>query len=273
MGNFIKRMLVNVVGVPLILGAIYLGGKAFVGVVLIISFFSMYEFYGLAKEKGFNPFSISGIIAGLLWIIAVYVFTGSYELVYAFVLVFVVVITLMQQGVSGAIANVSTTLFGFVYIPFFLSFLVRMRIEFSDYAFGYDLVLVLFVSVWVCDSLAYLVGKMIGKHKLSPLISPGKTVEGSVAGFLGSVAVFLIFYYSGGLTGVLDLQKTIVLGGIVGVFAQLGDLLESMFKRDAGVKDSGKLLPGHGGFLDRFDAFFVVSPVYYIFVKILILVG
>jgi len=272
MGNFMKRMVVNVIGVPLVLGAIYFGGMVFVGLVLIISFFGMYEFYGLVKEKGFSPLSLFGIIAGLVWIIFVYVSMGFYELVYGFILVFVTILTLMQ-GVSGAIANASTTLFGFIYIPFFLSFLVRARVEFSNYASGYGLVLILFVSVWACDSLAYLVGKMVGRHKLSPSVSPAKTVEGSIAGFLGSVAVFLVFYYSGWLADVLDFPRTIVLGSIVGIFAQLGDLLESVFKRDVGVKDSGRILPGHGGFLDRFDAFFVVSPVYYIFVKILILVG
>jgi len=130
------------------------------------------------------------------------------------------------------------------------------------------LIITMLGSIWVCDSAAYFIGRAIGKHKLFERISPKKTIEGAIAGFVFAILAFV------GL-GELFLAEIpvvhfIVGGSIVGVLGQYGDLAESMLKRDAGVKDSSNLLPGHGGALDRFDSILFVSPSYFIYLSIVI---
>jgi phosphatidate cytidylyltransferase len=133
---------------------------------------------------------------------------------------------------------------------------------------GYT-VIAIFATIWICDTAAYFGGKTFGKHKLFVQVSPNKTWEGAVFGFIFSVLTMVtakIF-----VLGYLTYQHAIVLGVLIGVFGQLGDLIESRFKRDAGVKDSSSLIPGHGGVYDRFDSLVYISPIVYLYIDFVVL--
>lgn len=153
-------------------------------------------------------------------------------------------------------SDTAITVFGVVYVGFTLTHLVLMR----ELDSGTELLLATIVSVWVNDSFAYAIGSPFGRHKLAPRISPKKSVEGLIAGTLGTIAVWVGIGLAGVQTG-LPLWWLALTGAAVSMAAVLGDLAESRLKREAGVKDSGKLLPGHGGFLDRFDSMIMVSVV------------
>ena len=129
-------------------------------------------------------------------------------------------------------------------------------------------VIVLLVSIWVCDSAAFFAGRALGKHKLFVRVSPNKTWEGACAGFLGAMAVFVLAKYF--MLPYLTLTQAIVCALIVGVFGQLGDMVESLMKRDAGVKDSSSLIPGHGGVFDRFDSLIFVSPLMFLYLDFIV---
>jgi phosphatidate cytidylyltransferase len=122
--------------------------------------------------------------------------------------------------------------------------------------------------IWVCDSAAYYIGSAFGKHKLFPRVSPNKSWEGAIAGFIFAVVTAVAAKYL--LLDYLRTDQAVILGIIVGIFGQLGDLFESLLKRDAGVKDSSNLIPGHGGVLDRFDSLLVVSPLVYLYLDFVV---
>jgi phosphatidate cytidylyltransferase len=195
-----------------------------------------------------------------------------------------------RQG--SAMLNIAVTLLGSLYVSLFFGSLLGIRELFvpedfpvsahfpvagaavSDeiaatiYGWGGKTVIVIFVSIWVCDSAAYFVGRAFGKRKLFERISPNKTWEGAVGGFLAAVGGFVL----GASLALpyLTLPQAAVCGSVVGLFGQLGDLAESMLKRDAGVKDSSNLIPGHGGVLDRFDSLMFVSPLLFFYLDFIL---
>jgi phosphatidate cytidylyltransferase len=157
-----------------------------------------------------------------------------------------------------SIERMSFTFLGIFLIPWNMAYLVNIR----DIAnIGIYLTYMLFITVWLCDTAAYAVGKFFGKHKLSPAISPKKTWEGAIAGLITAILV------SVWLKSLFKLDITVfqaaMLGVSVGIAGQISDLVESILKRGSGVKDSSSLLPGHGGVLDRFDSYILLAPVYY----------
>jgi phosphatidate cytidylyltransferase len=125
------------------------------------------------------------------------------------------------------------------------------------------------MSIWICDTAAYFGGLSMGKHRLFLRVSPKKSWEGAVWGFAGAVATMVLFQYT--LLPYLAFHQAIIMGVIIGIFGQVGDLIESLLKRDADVKDSSGLLPGHGGVLDRFDSLIYVSPILYLYIDFIIL--
>ena len=125
-----------------------------------------------------------------------------------------------------------------------------------------------FASVWVCDSAAYFVGRALGKHPLFKRVSPNKTWEGAIGGFVGAVAVFTVARFIA--LPYLSVVQAIVCGALIGLFGQVGDLVESLLKRSAGVKDSSALIPGHGGVLDRFDSLMFVAPLLFFYLEFIV---
>jgi len=288
MNNMMIRILTAVVGIPLMLGSLYLGGWVFNVLMTLLAAVGLYEFYKLADAKGSTSNYALGIVGGVALLVLASLFVDPTQrwpqrwlLLMIPTLMLVSVSTLaaeMWRNRPQALFNVSTTIMGIVYVGLgfaSLIYLRRLQLDGSftsptDVDLGYRFVMIMFVSVWMCDSLAYFVGIAIGKHKIFPRVSPKKSWEGSVAGFLASVATFTIA--ASWWMPLMAMKHAIVCGVIVGIGGQLGDLAESWLKRDAEVKDSSHLIPGHGGVLDRFDSILFVAPLLVVYGSILAMV-
>ena len=255
MSSFVSRLLVVAVGAPIVLGALWFGGWWLFALVALGSLVALHEFYAMARPM--RPLVLAGYagaigalvgakLGGIEWMLGGFLST----LVLAF-LFFLIATTR-----APATAAISSTVFGAAWIGFGLGFLLLLRAVPDGRLAAFTVI----IAVWVDDTAAYLIGRAVGRHKFSPAISPAKTWEGFVAGTAAGVfAVFVSLYNQ----DFLSIADSIVLGVVVTVAAALGDLFESAFKRDLAVKDSGRLLAGHGGVLDRVDAFLFALPAAY----------
>jgi len=252
-------------GIPLILLLSYLGGYYFLVLMVIINGMSLWEFYTIYQTQHYYAYRKMGVSLSTLLLLVSFFFTLEIELItLGMVMVFLLLRHLKKSEPSSSI-NTIFTISGIFYITFFLSLLLHLRIHLDEWIFAGSTekiagiyFIVLWGAIWFCDTAAYFGGRFLGKHKLAPNTSPNKTIEGGISGFLGAL---LIFGFLGSyLIPSLDSLYLWISGVIVGIFGQLGDLVESRFKRDAGVKDTSTLLPGHGGFFDRFDSLIFVSP-------------
>ena len=266
LGNGITRLLVAFIGMPLILAACYFGKIYFLIFALGIALLSFHEFSVFVKNKGMSVNIWIGYAAIILLVTNRYIpFFDNFN----FLLLFVVVISLFElfRNNGSAIYNLSGTLFGVMYLGLFASALVGIR-EFYPapgdfyYRGGY-LIISIFASIWVCDSAAYYGGTALGKHKLFPRVSPKKSWEGAIFGFVFSIIAMVAARFI--ILDFLPWNSAVILGVIVGIIGQLGDLIESLFKRDAAVKDSSNIIPGHGGIFDRFDSLLYTAPVIFLY--------
>lgn len=284
-----KRILVGIVGIPLAMVVTYLGSWYFASVVILLSVLALWEYYTLAERKKAEPAKYFGLVINVAMLLNFYLFfdKGYFAIVmFAQLSVLFVGSMLIQLYMRNnhAIFNLATTVAGVMYMVFLLGPLILLR-EFASVIQMFDtfgmsgnylhnpiflenntwgiFVILIFFSIWICDSAAYFIGKAYGKNKLFQRVSPKKTWEGAIAGFIFAVLSFYIFGFF--FLPELPSIHTIILGFIVGTAGQIGDLAESQLKRDAEVKDSSDLLPGHGGVLDRFDSIMFVSPVILIY--------
>ena len=238
----------------------------------LVSIISQYEFYSIIKaNKNVETFSIHAIIFGIAWLILA-LFAPQLLLHVLFLVSIIFLLLNLRESIKETISRYAFTFAGFVYIPLMLSGLVMLR-ELHNYTEitngeAWRIVLVLFICVWLNDTFAYVFGSIFGKTKLAPRISPNKSCEGSLAGLVGAFCTVFGAYYLNFLPDFFTIYHTIILSFILGVMPQLGDLVESMMKRDCEVKDTGKILLGHGGVMDRFDAIFLASPAVYLFIDI-----
>lgn len=265
MSNFATRMLINVIGVPALLLLIGLGGIPFILFLTVMAFIAQVELYLLMRKKGADPLIAPAVLAGIVWMFASYYRPDS--LFYLLIgLVTLLFLSGLFRKIQGATVDLAGTLLGFIYLPVLISTVILMRnIDGS----GRSIVTLLFVTIWICDALAFVFGKWLGRRKIAPLISPHKSYAGCIGGLFGAVATVLIFYYLKWTPDFMNLNQLIIFALLAGVFGQAGDFVESVFKRDAGVKDSSNLLLGHGGMLDRFDSLFIGAPVIFLYIKLL----
>jgi phosphatidate cytidylyltransferase len=263
MSELTKRILVALIGIPAILVLIFKGGWYFFILILIISLVAQLEFYNMQKKKNFLPQRINGVVAGILLLLGIQ--TGEWQGIgigLIFILMLIMAFEMFRHHDKVSI-NVGITLVGILYIPLFLGTLIYTKSYVDDrftsvqYA-GFKYIMMILITIWICDTFAYAFGKSFGKHKLYEKVSPNKTIEGGVAGLLGAIITILVVKAFNILP--LAWMSAIIIGFTVGVLGQMGDLVESWFKRDAGVKDSSTILPGHGGMLDRFDSLLFLSP-------------
>jgi phosphatidate cytidylyltransferase len=252
--NTALRIIVSAIAIPAIVVVSYLGSYYFLFFVLGIATISFYEFWLFARNKKIEANLLPGILSVILIVINTF---RNFIDFYTLLVLIVVIITFVElfRNKGSAIINLGTTLIGVLYIGLFASAIISIR-EFYpvEYVRGGLVVLAILFSIWICDSAAFFGGTAIGKHKMFPRVSPKKSWEGAVFGLLFAVATMIS-------------SKAIFLVGIVG---QLGDLIESLFKRDAGVKDSSDFIPGHGGVFDRFDSLLYVAPVVFLYIKYII---
>lgn len=267
-GNTAQRVIVAIITIPLIIALCYFGKIYFFLFTAGIGLISYYEFHLLAKNKGAFTNLLIGLIAVLCILIGSYNHVTNY---YSWFIIIVLVVTLYElfRNIGSAINNIGATLFGIMYIGMFTSTLISIREKYSApgnlYEQGGYIIIALLASIWLCDSAAFFIGIRFGKHKLFPRISPKKSWEGAIAGFVFSVLTMIVAKFF-----VLDFFQwttIIALGIIVGIVGQIGDLVESMLKRDAGVKDSSALIPGHGGIFDRFDSLLYTAPVIFLYLE------
>lgn len=269
LNNFASRMLVNILGIPAILLLIRNGGVPFVTFIGLVALLALIEFYDLMRLKGYQPWLPGGLAAGLTWIVVSYL---SPDLLFPLIMLIILMFLgiMLFRTIANATANGAVTMFGFFYIPLMLSILIILRESphrfGGEYREGSQLVMIVFATIWICDSLAYVFGKWLGKRKIAPNISPGKTWAGCIAGVIGAVLTVIMIYYLDWKPAYLQLPDLLAIGGIAGIFGQSGDFIESVIKRDVGVKDSGSLLMGHGGVLDRFDSFLIAPAFVYLYI-------
>ncbi len=271
-------MLVVYLGIPGIILAVYLGRYYFALFVTLVCVLALREFYLLTAAKGISPQLWIGPISCV--VISLFYYFGP-ALPVPFInprdfvplMMLIIILTELTRGKANAIANVMTTMGGIIYVPLFLGALIGIQqIDPFDSDMGMKLVGSLFVGVWICDTSAYFCGKAWGKKKILQRASPRKTVLGCVSGLAFALAFYVVihtlgFYSSAKSFVEVTLPDAIVFGIIVGIFGQAGDFVESLFKRDMGVKDSSNFLMGHGGVLDRFDSLIVASPMTFLYLK------
>lgn len=243
------RIVSGVVYVGLFIGCILAGTIPTALFIALLSGLCAHEFFQMVCRDGKVPNEVIGDVAAVLFPLAA---LGDSVLLTALIFLFMLAIGLWYVYTPRArIADVSATLMGPIYTGFMLSSIVLLRDALPGLA-GPVLTIGVCASLWVSDSFAYLVGKAFGKHKMAPRISPKKTWEGFAGGIAGSVLVWLILVLTGLFT--FDVFFAILCGALVAVLGVFGDLIESRIKRGVGVKDSGNLIPGHGGMLDRCDS-------------------
>lgn len=258
------RMLTGFIMGTIALSCIIYGKLALLLLLLFIIFSASREYVKILEHKGFYPSLKVMTVAQLL--IAVIAYYQRLDLV-TVALTFCVIGAFMWvlfRGRQPYIANAATTVLGMIYcgwFPLHLIFLRNLSNErFSD---GLGFVIMMFSAVLLTDIGCYYAGRHLGKHKLAPVVSPNKTIEGSIGGGICAIIGCIVIGYFIGL----EWYMSAIVGILCTIFAQIGDLCESLIKRDAGVKDSGHSLPGHGGFLDRTDSFIFTIPVMYYFTK------
>ncbi len=265
MKELLIRIAVAIVGIPLLVFIILKGGVYFYLFSVAVTLIGQWEMYRMLEKKQVLPNFWPGILLGQI-ILAV-IFAGS-----QFYLIILGILTLMYiagaemfRNKGSALLNVSGTLLGVVYPTLFWGMLLYLRLYFHHlYKVNADIggmfIIILFVTIWTCDTFAYFFGMKFGKHRLFQRVSPKKSWEGAIAGLFGAILVYLVVYFLQIIPITLEVAMTS--GLIVGIVGQFGDLVESWFKRDAGVKDSSNLLPGHGGVLDRFDSVMFSAPMF-----------
>lgn len=266
------RILTAIIGIPAAIVIINYGSWLFAITVVVLALVAWHEFFTMMQSKDIKiqyPIGLIGIIlaTGCAWL------GNAQELV--MVMMLVVLLTMAQTILNHkkfGVIEAAFTILGAMYISLTFVHLLLLRfVNQQDYFYtalgnlsaGAIYLWLAFIGTWASDTLAYFAGSLLGRHKLCPAISPGKTFEGAIGGLIGSIAGVVAM---GWLCG-LPVVHMAFLGLLIGIVAPLGDLAESALKRFAGVKDSGNILPGHGGILDRFDAIMFSVPVVYYYLK------
>jgi phosphatidate cytidylyltransferase len=265
------RVITALWGIPLLITIIWFGEPWFTISIAIWGVMAVLEFYRLLAASKVRSLTYFGLIWTLLFIISrnsdsraiLEAHHFDLNLLTPLLLTSAMLLSLIwllwRRQKEQAFSDWAWTIAGILYVGWLLSYLVALR-GLDD---GRNWVFFALFTTFASDTAAFFTGRALGRHRLAPYISPGKTREGAVGGILGAVIVSLLFILPTPLSLHLHWGQVILLGFLVSIFAQLGDLVESLFKRNMGVKDSGKLIPGHGGFLDRMDSLVFTGIVVY----------
>ncbi len=260
-----KRVLSGLVLIPVVLGIVQYGSLELFAVLVTAAVLAGWiEYVRLIRAVGITLNPIVG--GGMCLLLAFCFYRNDFYLVWLALCLSSLFISwyASRSDQEDAFQQVTHSLLGVVYVSGLMSYFILLR----GMEHGNHILLFLFMVIWTGDIAAYYVGKKIGKTPLAPKISPGKTVAGSVAGLAGSVAGGLAAKYLFFWT--LPLNHCLIVALICGTMGQIGDLTESLFKRRAGVKDSGSLIPGHGGVLDRLDSLMFAGPAFYIYHELIL---
>lgn len=271
--NMLRRVAFAVVAIPAALAIVWQGGWWLTGLVAVVAVLGAREVYRFARQKGTRPFGAIGLPAAALVPVAAWLALGPAQWAWGAWLPFAPLLLLGLLVVALAtrrpdqhpMASVAVTWFGVAYAAVLPSFLIALRHGTGQGERSWQGVWLTFfplVLTWACDTAAMFGGKLLGGAKLAPVVSPGKTWSGTIVGAFAAIAVAPGFYALAlkPFGVMLALWQVLLLGLVVGVVGQVGDLAESLLKREAGMKDSSDIIPGHGGVLDRFDSLYFVLP-------------
>ncbi len=282
---FLRRLTSTLLLWAIIISAMFFGTKVisdtvFLIIILLLAAAGLAEFYGIVARLGLVCFKYCGMIGGLLLMVGTFLnLTGNLgmhnsparvnDFETSFLILFVLGLCIRQfvakSNTTGILA-ISTTLFGLMYVPWLLNFI--QKINFFPNVDGHFYLLYFVVITKFSDSGAYAVGSLIGRHKMIPRISPGKTWEGFAGAIVVSTGASLLFVHlAKDRMPAMNWVHAIILGVLLSVSAVVGDLIESLFKREAGLKDSGRLFPGIGGILDLLDSLLFNAPLMYLYLR------
>ncbi len=259
--------------VPLLILLARAGGIAFWSLVALEVVLGLLEFYRMMRDKGLQPYRALGLPAGLgvLWV-AYRPHTSQADFFATAALILTMALGLRRPDLKGRVEGIAVTLFGVLYVAWLSAHLVLLR-ELpwragTPYADGTSYVLLAFFITWSCDTGAYAVGRLLGRTRPWSTISPRKSLEGAFGGL--ALAIVAAFVARAWFAPYLRVVDAALLGLLTGVFAQVGDLVESLLKRDARSSDSSDIIPGHGGVLDRFDSLYFGAPLVFYYLKVVV---
>jgi len=265
---FKKRVITALWGLPLLIAAVWFDKPLpwFTILVAIWGLLAVFEFYRMVVTSKIALLTYFGLVWTLLFILSPH-FQNDFpvplvSLLLSSAVVISLILLLLCRQKEASFIDWAWTIAGTLYVGWLLSHFVALR-GLDD---GRNWVFFALFVTFSSDTTAFFIGRALGRHHLAPHISPGKTWEGAIGGILGAIVVSLLFTLPTPLSLPLSYWQAILLGLLVSIFGQLGDLVESLLKRNTGVKDSGKLLPGHGGFLDRIDSIVFAGIVVYYYV-------
>lgn len=270
MNNLTQRIITAIIGAAFVIAAILYSEWTFILLLSLIVVLGLLEFYGLFKSDGKSPQKLIGIVLGILpfAVPLLQSLTGIAINLLPFILIlpsFIFIRELYSKH-EQPFVNVAVTLLGVIYIalPFFLFYLISFQGS-DNSVYHPETILGFLFILWASDTGAYFAGRFLGKHKLFERVSPKKTWEGVVGAI---VLAGLTAYFTAGFATNLNLMNWMIIAGIIVLTGTLGDLVESLFKRSIKIKDSGSLLPGHGGILDRFDGLFLAAPFVFFYLML-----
>ncbi len=282
MKELLNRIVIALIGIPLAIFIIWFGSWLYFISILIIASIALYEFHSLVKSKdiksfwGLNLLTLISVLIFTFFVTLIdfafvrsYIITQTANILFTYFILYFIILSLsvlfFRTQNRIVTFSVSVGILFYLLLPFVSLILIRLyNFGTLNYKNSWMFLLTYFFSIWICDTFAYFVGKKWGKHKIAPSISPKKSWEGGIAGLIGAIFSFIIFSI------IFDINfntfHQIILGLLIGVFGQVGDFVESSFKRDVQVKDSSHLLGSHGGILDRFDSIIFSSPIVLLYI-------
>ncbi|MCD4734444.1 MAG: phosphatidate cytidylyltransferase [Bacteroidales bacterium] len=280
MKKFIIRSISGVVYGVSIIASILLGKTTFGAILLLLNFLALFEFINIIKKKGYQPNKYVLLVSSVIVFLTIYtrIFYSANNILFLVFPIILIIISILEiQRKGRSVRNIMASLSGIFYITIPLAILPallnsnnQLITEVSDFVRlirGKVFILGFILFIWSNDTFAYITGSLLGKHKLAPNISPAKTVEGFIGGILLTVALAIVislYWFDLTLTGWIGYALIVVF------FGTFGDLLESWLKRKFGIKDSGTIMPGHGGILDRLDSILLASPFAILYLLIIL---
>jgi phosphatidate cytidylyltransferase len=270
------RILTAVVGIPITIYIINYGEWLFATAILILTLIAWHEFSTMLQNKDIKVFYSLGFLVNILLLGSAWIGNSQEFIMVFYVSILLTLCKVVASSNHFTITDAAFSLLGIAYIGISFAHLLLLRYTdtllyintaWGTLSAGAAYLWLAFVGTWANDTFAYFVGSRLGRNKLCPLISPQKTIEGALGGVFGSIVAIILLGY----LFKLPFIHCFIMGILVGVVAPVGDLVESSIKRFAGAKDSGKILPGHGGILDRFDSILFTVPVVYYYMHSFVL--
>ncbi len=265
----LHRVLSAIVGIPVLLFALWYGQWPLLIIMGLITLTGVFELQRFWQKMGLKTWLPGMVVGGILFLLPAYLDSNSFTGLILTVIIIFNLFMLVIKYPGYSIKDVAATVSGAIYVGWLLSHLIFVR-QLPD---GFHYVVLLLAATWSTDTAAYFVGRIFGRRKLAPVLSPKKTVEGAVGGVAGSVlaAVLVGLLVPRTPEVTIYLYHYVLVGLLVGIIGQMGDLAESAMKRMAGIKDSGSIIPGHGGILDRFDSMLFTGSAVYYYVRMFII--